>query len=341
MNRFARSATNIISAVTALAWLIALALNQSARAEFALGFIPARFSGTVLPFAAVPAFLTPVTATLVHAGPIHLGFNLLIFLWCGAAVERVIGNSRTGRPLSDRRLCRRARAVGHRSDRQRPNDRRKRSDQRRDRGIFTKLWSAAAVQQFAKAQSMDQHDLASCGVGCSSADDGLACWSTRISSGDTSARWRLHRWAFAPAATSALEIPKRLACGQSWSLDPADHSFKIWLQQSVKVDDDIFGFSIVHRALSSGAPRVLGCCITVVNPDDIKRREIKVETLRAFDAAAEYQVELAHSVSAIRFAGRRQLSPFRAASSAALAEALAASATPRRAFGSFPQPSRD
>ncbi len=93
MNRFARSATNIISAVTALAWLIALALNQSARAEFALGFIPARFSGTVLPFAAVPAFLTPVTATLVHAGPIHLGFNLLIFLWCGAAVERVIGNS--------------------------------------------------------------------------------------------------------------------------------------------------------------------------------------------------------------------------------------------------------
>jgi len=35
--------------------------------------------------------LTPLTATLVHSGFIHLGFNMLIFLWCGAAVERVLG----------------------------------------------------------------------------------------------------------------------------------------------------------------------------------------------------------------------------------------------------------
>ena len=40
---------------------------------------------------AVPAFLTPLTATLVHSGLVHLGFNLLMMVWCGAQVERVIG----------------------------------------------------------------------------------------------------------------------------------------------------------------------------------------------------------------------------------------------------------
>jgi membrane associated rhomboid family serine protease len=42
---------------------------------------------------AVPTFLTPLTATLVHSGLIHLGFNLLVFLWCGAQVERVLGRA--------------------------------------------------------------------------------------------------------------------------------------------------------------------------------------------------------------------------------------------------------
>ena len=45
----------------------------------------------MVPWPAVPAFLTPLTATLVHAGLIHLGFNMLMLLWCGAAVERVLG----------------------------------------------------------------------------------------------------------------------------------------------------------------------------------------------------------------------------------------------------------
>jgi membrane associated rhomboid family serine protease len=61
-----------------------------------LGFIPARLSGLQVPWSALPAFLTPLSATLVHSGPIHLGFNLLIFLWCGAAVERVLGRAALG-----------------------------------------------------------------------------------------------------------------------------------------------------------------------------------------------------------------------------------------------------
>ena len=88
-----RTATVAISALTALAWLIAVLLAPE-QAALALGFIPARLSGAVVPWAALPALLTPLSATLVHSGLIHLGFNLLIFLWCGTAVERVLG--RTG-----------------------------------------------------------------------------------------------------------------------------------------------------------------------------------------------------------------------------------------------------
>jgi membrane associated rhomboid family serine protease len=91
-HRLTRSATSIIAIVTALAWVIAVAIGKSEQAALALGFIPARLSGAAVPWPAVPAVLTPLTATLVHSGLMHLGFNLLVFVWCGAAVERVLGN---------------------------------------------------------------------------------------------------------------------------------------------------------------------------------------------------------------------------------------------------------
>lgn len=56
-----------------------------------LGFIPARLSGLITVYPATPAILTPLTATLVHSGIVHLGFNLLMFVWCGLQVERVLG----------------------------------------------------------------------------------------------------------------------------------------------------------------------------------------------------------------------------------------------------------
>ena len=93
MNRFARSGTNVIAAITALAWLIAFLIGKSEQAALFMGFIPARLSGVDVPWAAVPAILAPLTATLVHAGLVHLGLNLLIFVWCGAAVERVLGGA--------------------------------------------------------------------------------------------------------------------------------------------------------------------------------------------------------------------------------------------------------
>jgi membrane associated rhomboid family serine protease len=91
MNRVPRTATLAITALTALAWLIAVVIEQTDAAAYVLGFIPARLSGMAVPFAAAPAILTPLTATIVHAGLLHLAFNLLIFVWCGTAVERALG----------------------------------------------------------------------------------------------------------------------------------------------------------------------------------------------------------------------------------------------------------
>src|SRR5690349_1445836 len=93
MNRVPRTATNIIAAVTAVIWLLTALAGYSQQAAFALGFIPLRVTMSAVVPSAVPAFLTPLTATLVHAGLIHLGFNLLVFIWCGAAVERVLGKT--------------------------------------------------------------------------------------------------------------------------------------------------------------------------------------------------------------------------------------------------------
>jgi membrane associated rhomboid family serine protease len=93
VERLARNLTTIIAAVTALAWLFAVLAGYQEQAALALGFIPLRLSGGAVPWPAVPACLTPLTATLVHGGLLHLVFNLVVFLWCGAQVERVLGKS--------------------------------------------------------------------------------------------------------------------------------------------------------------------------------------------------------------------------------------------------------
>lgn len=93
MGPSARTATFAITALTALAWVIAVALGLDGQAALGLGFIPARLSGFPVPWPALPVWLTPLSATLVHSGLIHLGFNLLIFVWCGTLVERILGKT--------------------------------------------------------------------------------------------------------------------------------------------------------------------------------------------------------------------------------------------------------
>lgn len=80
-----------IAIVTGIAWLIPSVLGLSDVAAVWGGFIPARVGGLAGDEALAPVFLTPFTATLVHAGFVHLAFNLLFLLFCGRAVENIIG----------------------------------------------------------------------------------------------------------------------------------------------------------------------------------------------------------------------------------------------------------
>ena len=87
-----RSATGIIAIVTAVISALAILGGVDYWAVFA-GFIPARVSGGVNLPGALPAWLTPFSSALVHGGWLHLGINLLMLVFAGTMVERVIGRS--------------------------------------------------------------------------------------------------------------------------------------------------------------------------------------------------------------------------------------------------------
>jgi len=84
--------TNIIAAITFAAFILLSFAGQVDNAAILGGFIPARIDDPQL-FAgvlAVPVWLTPLSCTLVHAGWLHIGFNLLMLVFCGRQVEQVL-----------------------------------------------------------------------------------------------------------------------------------------------------------------------------------------------------------------------------------------------------------
>lgn len=87
-----RSATAIIAIVTVAVSAIAILGGVDYWAVFA-GFIPARISGVVDLAGALPAWITPFSSALVHGGWLHLGVNMLMLVFAGSMVERVIGGS--------------------------------------------------------------------------------------------------------------------------------------------------------------------------------------------------------------------------------------------------------
>ena len=80
--------TLTIAALTAAAWLTAWLGGWQEAAVLAGGFVPAHVGGES---GAVPAWLEPLTATLVHSGFAHVFFNLFMLLFCGRSVEPVLG----------------------------------------------------------------------------------------------------------------------------------------------------------------------------------------------------------------------------------------------------------
>ena len=83
-------ATLALMAVTAIVTLGVWATGNLQNAETGMGFIAARISGLEIS-PAVPAWLTPLSATLVHADFLHIAMNFLLFAYCGRQVESVIG----------------------------------------------------------------------------------------------------------------------------------------------------------------------------------------------------------------------------------------------------------
>jgi membrane associated rhomboid family serine protease len=85
--------TLAIAGVTAAAWLFSLAAPLDYLAVRG-GFIPVRLENGIWP--GLPVWLTPLSATLLHGGFVHLIFNLMFLLICGRAVEPVIGGKGLG-----------------------------------------------------------------------------------------------------------------------------------------------------------------------------------------------------------------------------------------------------
>ena len=84
--------TNAIAAITFAAFALLSLTGQVDNAAVLAGFIPARILDPQLlaGVTAVPAWLTPISCTFVHAGWLHIGFNLMMLLFCGRQVEQVL-----------------------------------------------------------------------------------------------------------------------------------------------------------------------------------------------------------------------------------------------------------
>lgn len=85
------SLTARIITVTGICWGLVAVLGLQRWAYSFGGFIPLRFDdGFTIP-GAVPAILTPLSATLLHADAMHLIFNMLLMFVCGKGVETALG----------------------------------------------------------------------------------------------------------------------------------------------------------------------------------------------------------------------------------------------------------
>lgn len=90
--RLARSSlTARIIMVTGLCWGLVAALGLERWAYGFGGFIPLRFDDGFTIEGAVPAILTPLSATLLHADAMHIVFNMLLLFICGKGVEAALG----------------------------------------------------------------------------------------------------------------------------------------------------------------------------------------------------------------------------------------------------------
>jgi len=85
------SLTLKIVIVTTLAWAVVALFGLQQWAFMGGGFIPLRFESGVEHTGTLPAILTPLSATLLHADAMHIAFNMLLLFFCGRFVEQALG----------------------------------------------------------------------------------------------------------------------------------------------------------------------------------------------------------------------------------------------------------
>jgi membrane associated rhomboid family serine protease len=89
--------TDWLAAVTSAVFLLTFLTGHIESAALLGGFIPLRVGYpdqfVILggPANALPVILTPLSATLIHASWLHIGFNMLMLMFCGRHVEHVMG----------------------------------------------------------------------------------------------------------------------------------------------------------------------------------------------------------------------------------------------------------
>ncbi len=87
---------NFIAIVTSALFMVQMFGDLIDRAAVMGGFIPARVhalaaSGTQIDIPWLPVWITPLSATLIHGGFLHLAFNMVMLLFCGRQVESLLG----------------------------------------------------------------------------------------------------------------------------------------------------------------------------------------------------------------------------------------------------------
>ena len=88
-----RSATAIIAIVTvAVSAFVLLFMNLAVVATY-WGFTPVAVGSNLSGSIAIPWWLTPFSAALIHGSWLHLFVNMVVLLFVGSQVERVIGGS--------------------------------------------------------------------------------------------------------------------------------------------------------------------------------------------------------------------------------------------------------
>tara|TARA_R110000787_G_scaffold16887_7_gene53455 strand:+ start:46463 stop:47104 length:642 start_codon:yes stop_codon:yes gene_type:complete len=95
MNMPAGKLTNGLIIANVLIYLVIWIFGWQQDALLRGGMFPIRLSGELVDVSAygwlVPAWLTPLSSAFLHSGLLHLGFNMVMLLFCGRFVEQALG----------------------------------------------------------------------------------------------------------------------------------------------------------------------------------------------------------------------------------------------------------